>query len=81
MTTVPTSDVDPDDPYVDEDERERGLFAPFFAAYRTASCEQRYGWYCSNCDGLETVMDTMGRIECTDCGNRHRPREWDAAYL
>jgi hypothetical protein len=80
MTTI-TKDRGPDDLFVAEDEREIGLMSPFFAAYRTAERKDRYGWYCSNCDGVQTVMDTLGRIECTDCGNRHKPRQWDAAYL
>jgi len=25
-------------------------------------------------------MDTMGRIQCTDCGNIKKPDEWDAAH-
>lgn len=71
----------PDDLYIAEDEREVGTMSPFFAAYRTEACEELYGWYCSHCDCLRTAMDTMGRIECSECSNRHKPREWDAAYL
>jgi len=25
-------------------------------------------------------MDTMGRIQCTECGNLRKPDEWDAAH-
>lgn len=81
MTPETTSEPDPDDLFVAETERKVGTMSPFFAVYRTAPCEKRYGWYCSNCDGFRTAVDTMGRIECTDCSNCHKPRQWDAAYL
>ncbi|WP_245626069.1 DUF5816 domain-containing protein, partial [Haloparvum sedimenti] len=38
------------------------------------------GFYCGNCGSLDTAMDTMGRIECNECGNIRKPEEWDAAH-
>ncbi|XVH30805.1 GNAT family N-acetyltransferase [Haloferacaceae archaeon DSL9] len=67
--------------YVAYDESERGSKAPFYAAYADADREERYGWICGNCDGANVSMDTMGRFECGDCGNKRRPTRWDAAYL
>lgn len=67
--------------YVDFEERERASRAPFFAAYTDRDHEERYGWFCSNCEGFDTAMDAMGRVECNRCGNRRRPARWDAAYL
>lgn len=55
-----------------------GEKAPFYAAYRD---EERYAWLCGNCRTLDVAADTMGRLECSDCGNTHSPTEWDAAYL
>jgi len=64
--------------YVDYEESEIGSKAPFFAAYRTADRETRYGWFCSNCESFDTAMDPMGRIVCNQCGNRHKATRWDA---
>lgn len=66
------------DAEVDWTERTDGTDAPFYAATRG---EERYGWVCGSCWTLEVVVDTMGRLQCIECGNEHRPREWDAAYL
>jgi ribosomal protein S18 acetylase RimI-like enzyme len=67
--------------YVDYDARERASLGPFYVAYADRDRAERYGWFCSNCEGFEAAMDAMGRVECTDCGNRRKPSRWDAAYL
>lgn len=67
--------------YIAYDESERGALAPFFVTYLDRDRQERYGWFCGNCDGFDTSMDTMGRIECTDCGNGRKASRWDAAYL
>jgi len=64
--------------YVARDEREIGSQGPFFAAYRSPDREDRFGWFCSNCEGFDTAMDTMERIVCNGCGNRHKATRWDA---
>lgn len=66
--------------FVARQEADRGSKGPFFVAYRDRDRETRWGWVCGNCGGLDTAMDTMGRIECADCGNRRKPTEWDAAH-
>lgn len=63
---------------LDRTDRKTGREAPFYATYRD---DRRYGWLCGNCRTLDVAMDTMGRIECNDCGNTHSPSEWDAAYI
>lgn len=63
------------------DERSRGSEAPFFAVYRDPDRSRQYGWFCANCESVDAAMDPMGRIECTDCGNRRRATRWDAGYL
>jgi ribosomal protein S18 acetylase RimI-like enzyme len=63
------------------DERERGSEAPFYAVYRSADRERRYGFYCANCGSLDNSMGTMGRVQCNDCGNSRKATRWDAAYL
>jgi hypothetical protein len=69
-----------DSVYVARDEVERGADGPFFVVYRTPDRSVRWGFACGNCGSLDTAMDTMGRVECTDCGNLRKPDEWDAAH-
>jgi hypothetical protein len=69
-----------DEVYVDRSEADRGSKGPIFAVYRTADRAERWGYFCGNCESFDTAMDTMGRIECTDCGNIRKPEEWDAAH-
>lgn len=65
--------------YVADDETERGSKGPFHVVYESAAGTDRWGYLCSNCDSLEaSAMDTMGRIVCGECGNTHKPEEWDA---
>ncbi|MFC7187444.1 GNAT family N-acetyltransferase [Halorubrum yunnanense] len=62
------------------DESERGSEGPFYVAYADRDREQRYGYFCGNCEGTNVAIDTMDRMECGDCGNRRKPSRWDAAY-
>lgn len=63
---------------VDWSDSETGTNGPFYAAYRD---DELYDWLCGNCLTFNVAIDTMGRFECTQCGNDHSPSEWDAAYL
>lgn len=74
-------EVDDETIYVSYGEATRGSRSPFYAAYESADHEERYGWFCGQCDTLENSMDTMGRIECNVCGNRRKGTRWDASYL
>jgi len=67
--------------YVDHDNHERGSKAPFHVVFSEREGDERYGYFCSNCNTLALVMDSMGRIECDSCGNVRKPVRWDAAYL
>lgn len=60
------------------DDSARGSEGPFYGAYLDEAREQRYGWYCGVCDSLDVNMDSMGRLECDDCGNRRKATRWDA---
>lgn len=64
--------------FVAEDEREIGSKGPFYVVYRTTDRGVRFGFFCSNCDTLNTAMDPMGRLVCSECGNTKRPDDWDA---
>ena len=63
---------------IDPSESKTGTRGPFYPVYRD---DTLYSWGCSNCDSVKIMVDTMGRIECSGCGNTHCPSEWDAAYL
>ncbi|PSP61699.1 GNAT family N-acetyltransferase [Halobacteriales archaeon QH_8_67_36] len=67
--------------YVAHDNHERGSKAPFHVVFTEREGDTRYGYFCSNCNTLANAMDSMGRIECEDCGNVRKPVRWDAAYL
>ncbi|PSQ43177.1 GNAT family N-acetyltransferase [Halobacteriales archaeon SW_7_68_16] len=67
--------------YVATDGGERGTLGRFRPTYTDRENDELYGWFCENCNSFATAMDTMGRIECTDCDNARRPTRWDAAYL
>lgn len=62
------------------DEGDRGSNGMFFPAYRDRDRDELVGWVCS-CGSTDNAMDTMGRLECNDCGNQRKPTRWDAAYL
>jgi hypothetical protein len=61
-------------------ETERGSKGPFYVVYTGAQRETRWGFYCSNCETLDTAVDTMGRIQCNRCSNLRKADEWDAAH-
>ena len=48
--------------------------------YGTPERENRWGWYCSNCESVDNAMDSMGRIKCNVCGNFRKAEEWDSAH-
>lgn len=65
------------------EESEQGSDGPFYPIYSTEerSEEDLWGWFCGNCESTDVSMNTMGRMECGDCGNARKPPRWDAAYL
>lgn len=60
--------------FVFEDERTAGTRGPFYAAYRADDPEERFGWWCSQCETLDT-RDTAGGIACNQCENTAPPSE------
>jgi ribosomal protein S18 acetylase RimI-like enzyme len=67
--------------FVDYNDADRATLAPFLAVYTDADRSDRWGYYCSNCESMDVAVDTMGRIECNDCGNVSKATRWDAAYM
>ncbi|GGL52988.1 DUF5816 domain-containing protein [Halocalculus aciditolerans] len=66
--------------YVSDDEVERGQNGAFKATYKDPDADERWGWFCANCETFDNAMDSMGRIQCNVCGNLRKPDEWDAAH-
>lgn len=73
--------VDDRELFVDRADHDRGSKGAFATVYTDPDRVNHYGYFCTNCDELVTSMDTMGRMECTSCGNLRKPTRWDAAYL
>lgn len=67
--------------FVDHADTERGSDSPFAVVYDDPDRENQYAYLCTACETLVTAMDTMGTMECEECGNRRKPTRWDAAYL
>ncbi|RXK51125.1 DUF5816 domain-containing protein [Halorientalis pallida] len=66
--------------YVARNEAETGSKGPFFAVYTDPDRENRWGYFCSNCETFDNAMDSMGRIQCNVCSNIRKADEWDAAH-
>lgn len=77
----PFADDDGTRLFVDRTDVDRGSKGGFAVVYAGPDRENRYGYLCTGCERLVTAMDTMGRMECGNCGNVRKPTRWDAAYL
>lgn len=67
--------------YVDDAEETPGTDGPFFDVYADDDREEHVGYFCSNCGSTDVGSDTLGRLECQSCGNKHLADQWDDAYL
>lgn len=67
--------------FVDSDEQLSGSISPFFPAYEDDGHEKQYGYFCGGCRTVTTSVDQQERIVCPECGNHHRPDNWDGSYL
>jgi len=67
--------------YVDQDETLTGSDGPFLLIYDRADQDELYGYFCGVCGTTVEAMDGLGRIVCEECGNVHRPDDWDDSYL
>jgi ribosomal protein S18 acetylase RimI-like enzyme len=82
-TTTATAD-DGQQVYLDLAEEDSGTEAPFFVVYTDEEFTDQFGYYCANCGSLDTTMDDMGRVECSECSNTHAERSgeaYDDSYL
>jgi GNAT superfamily N-acetyltransferase len=70
--------------YINPEEVDSGTEGPFFVVYADEGFTDQFGYYCANCGSLDTAMDDMGRVECSECSNTHAERSeeaYDDAYL
>jgi len=74
-------EVDGETKYVDDGEEIPGDDGRFFIVYNSDRSDERYGFYCSNCGTFTDSVDGQGTVVCEECGNVHRPEEWDMSYL
>lgn len=67
-----------------------GTLAPFYRLHEAdgerpsddpAIAEKRIGFFCSQCGAIDVSADGMERLVCNECGNLHRPDDWDPSYL
>lgn len=77
----PLTTPDGRDVYVDVEDPDPGSNAPVHPVYSDSDRESQFGAFCANCDSLANAMNSMGRIECPECGNVRAAKEWDASYL
>ena len=85
------SERDPEDPqtityegkelYVMTTDSDRGSLGPFHSVYSDPAGEEKYAYFCTNCESLVTSMDSMGRMECEECGNVRKATRWDSAHM
>ena len=61
-------------------ETERGSVAPFLVTYADPDGEERWGYFCTNCETFDNAMSSMGQIMCNNCENYKKADEWDAAH-
>lgn len=66
--------------FVSPTDEEIGSKGAFYVVYASETRDDRYGYFCSNCELVDNAMDPMGRLVCNECGNTRRPDEWDAAH-
>lgn len=64
--------------HVDRHEGRRGHKGSFYVVYTDEN--ERWGFYCSNCETTDNAVDAMGRVQCNVCSNRTKAEEWDAAH-
>ncbi|RQG92491.1 GNAT family N-acetyltransferase [Natrarchaeobius chitinivorans] len=74
-------EIDGETVYVSYGEAARGSKAPFYTAYESDDRAKRYALLCGNCNSIDNAMDSMGRVECNECGNRRKATRWDSSYL
>lgn len=82
--TVPEDEeitVEGETRYLDAQAAVAGDKAQMLPVFTDESHEDHYGYYCTNCGTFTDSVDGQGKIVCENCGNEHRPEDWDESYL
>lgn len=67
--------------FLDLQEPLSGEEGQMLLAFQDEAQEDHYGFYCTNCGTFTDSVDGQGKIVCENCGNEHRPEDWDDSYL
>lgn len=73
--------VDGQTRYLEPEESISGDEGEFLFVFAEESRTDRFGFYCTNCGTFTDSVDGQGTVICEECGNEHRPEEWDDSYL
>jgi len=82
--TVPEDEqisVDGETRSLDPHETISGDKGELLFVFATPDHEEHFGFYCTNCGTFTDAVDSHGTVVCENCGNEHRPDEWDGSYL
>lgn len=82
--TVPEGEqitVEGETRYLDSQEAISGDEGEFLFVFEESDLEEHFGFYCTNCGTFTDSVDGQGTVVCEECGNEHRPEEWDGSYL
>lgn len=82
--TVPEDEkitVDGETRYIDPTKTISGNEGQMLLVFEGQAREEHYGFYCTNCGTYTDSVDGQGTVVCENCGNEHRPEEWDGSYL
>jgi N-acetylglutamate synthase-like GNAT family acetyltransferase len=82
--TVPEGEqisVEGETRYLDTQESISGDEGEFLFVFEESDLAEHFGFYCTNCGTFTDSVDGQGTVICEECGNEHRPEEWDGSYL
>lgn len=73
--------VDGETRYLDPEDPLSGTDNQILPVYEDSAHEDSFGFFCTNCDSYTDSYSSQGMILCDNCGNEHRPDQWDESYL
>lgn len=73
--------VDGETRYLDPHEAISGDEGQLLFVFEDDDRADHLGFYCTNCGTFTDAVDGQGKVVCENCGNEHRPEEWDGSYL
>jgi len=73
--------VDGETRYIGPEESISAEEAEMLPVFEDEDREEQFGFYCTNCGTFTSSPGGLGTIVCENCGNEHRPEDWDESYL